>query len=345
MKKYACLLAGALLLAIGSSAKAQMKSTQYNIVGKMHLPGNSWWDYLAVDTHTSHLFVSHGTEVLVVDTHTSKLIKTIPHTEGVHGIAIARNLDKGFISDGGSSTVTVFNLSTLDVLKTIKVTGKDPDCIVYDPYSHRVFTFNGRTSNVTVINANTYKVIGTIKLDGRPEFAVSDGHGHLFDNIESKSEIAEINPVTMKIVKEWSIAPGEGPSGLAIDNVHHYLFSVCHNKKMVISNANTGKVITSLPIGSHVDGAAYDPELMRAYSSNGEGTLTVVQEEKNGTFKVLENVPTQVGARTIALDEQNHHLYLPTATYLPPQKSNDGRRHRPRMKPGSFVVLNVAPAN
>lgn len=345
MKKIASIILAAILLAIGSLAQAQMKGMKYTVVGKIHLPGNSWWDYVTVDNHTGNLFVSHGTEVLVVDTHTNKLVKIIPHTDGVHGIALARDLHKGFISDGGSSTVTVFNLSTFDVLKTIKVTGKDPDCIVYDSYSHRVFTFNGRTSNVTVINANTYKIIGTIKLDGRPEFAVTDDHGHLFDNIESKNEIADINPMTMKIEKEWSISPGHGPSGLAIDNIHHYLFSVCHNKKMVISNANTGKVITSLPIGGHVDGAAYDPELMRAYSSNGEGTLTVVQEEKNGTFKVLENAPTQTGARTIALDEQNHHLYLPTAKYMPPQKSNDGRRHRPQMKPGSFVVLNVAPMN
>ncbi len=345
MKKYTGLVLGLLLFTFVLPTHAQSQKSNYKVVDKIHLPGNSWWDYLTVDNQTGRLFVSHGTEVLVVDTHSGKLLKTIPHTTGVHGIALAHNLNKGFISDGGSSTVTVFNLETLNVIKTINVTGKDPDCILYDPFTKRVFTFNGRSSNVTVIDAENYHILGTIKLDGNPEFAVTDDHGHIFDNIESKSEIAEINPLTMKIDKEWSIAPGEGPSGLAIDNVHHYLFSVCHNKKMVISDAQTGKVVTTLPIGGHVDGAAFDPVLNRAYSSNGEGSLTVVQESGNGTFSVLENLPTQSGARTIALDEQTHHLYLPTAQYLPRKSSNDGRRHRPKMKPGSFVVLNIAPIN
>lgn len=342
MKKYTGIILSLLLFGLALPARAQSQKPKYKVVNKIHLPGNSWWDYLTVDNQTGRLFVSHGTEVLVVDIHSGHLIKTIAHTDGVHGIALAHSLNKGFISDGSSSKVTVFNLKTLNTIKTINVTGKDPDCILYDPFTKRVLTFNGHSSNVTVIDAENYRILGTIKLDGNPEFAVSDDHGHIFDNIESKSEIAEINPLTMKVEKYWSIAPGEGPSGLAIDQIHHYLFSVCHNRKMVISDTQKGKVIATLPIGSHVDGAAFDPVLNRAYSSNGEGTLTIVQESKTGTFRVLENLPTQPGARTIALDEQNHHLYLSTAQYLPANKSEKGHR-RPKMKPGSFVVLNIAP--
>jgi len=343
MKRFACLLSCILLLTINITAQAQ---TSYKIVNKIHLRGNSWWDYLHVNPETGHLYVSHGTQVQVVNIHTGKLIGTIPHTNGVHGVALVPTLNKGFISDGGDATVTVFNLKTLKVENKIPVTGKDPDCILYDSYTQRVFTFNGRSDNVTVIDAKSNKVLGTISLDGNPEFAVSDGHGHIYDNIESQSEIAEINPATMKIVKKWSIAPGKGPSGLAIDKQHQLLFSVCHNKKMVVSDAGKGKVIDTLPIGGHVDGASYDPALKRAYSSNGVGTLTVVQEVNPHTFKVIGNFKTQEGARTNTLDTKNHHIYLSTASFLPAPKPTAKHPHpRPRLKPGSFVVLDVQPVN
>lgn len=341
MKKITLFFVCLLFFGFGASAYAQ---TSYKIINKIHLKGNSWWDYLHVDSSTGRLFVSHGTQVQVVNIHNGKQIGSIPNTPGVHGIALAPNLNKGFISDGGNATVTVFNLKTLKVESKIRVTGKDPDCILYDPFTQRVFTFNGRSDNSTVIDAKTNRVLGTIKLPGDPEFAVTDNKGHVFDNIESKSEVAEINPKSMKIIKVWSIAPGHGPSGLAIDRKHHLLFSVCHNKKMIISNINQGKVISVLPIGGHVDGVSYDPVLKRAYSSNGVGTLTVVQEVNNHTFKVLGNFKTQRGARTNTLDTKNHHLYLPTVSFLPPPKSTKKHPHpRPRFKPGSFVVLNVAP--
>lgn len=342
MKKSSFLLACFFLFICSSPILAQTSTTGYAVSQKIHLPGNSWWDYLNVDPSTGRLFVSHGNMVLVVNINSGKLIRTIPNTPGVHGIALAPELNKGFISDGGDATVTVFNLKTLAVTGKIKVTGQDPDGILYDPFTQRVMTFNGRTSNVTVIDAKTEKVVGTIPLDGRPEFAVSDGEGHVFDNIESKSEIAEINPKTMKIEREWSIAPGEGPSHLAIDRSNHLLFSVCHNKKMVISDARAGRVVATLPIGRGSDGAAFDPTLKRAFSSNGEGTLTVVQEEGNNHFKVLGNLPTQAGARTITIDTKNHHLYLPTASFKPVPK---GEHRRPKLVRNSFVVLDIKPIN
>ncbi len=334
-----------LLLGFSAGLYAQPGKSEYKIVDRIHLPGQTWWDYLSIDASSGRLFVSRGTMVQVVDVKSGKLVGTIPNTEGVHGIALAYDLGKGFISDGGDSSVTVFNLRTLKVIANIGVTGRDPDAILYDPYTHRVFTCNGETGNSTVIDARKDKVIGTIKLSGRPEFSASDAEGRIYINIEDKSEVDQINPRTMKVEHVWSLAPGEHPSGLAIDARNHVLFSVCHNKKMVVMNAKNGKVITTLPIDGRVDGAAYDPVLQRAYSSNGEGTLTVVQRERDGSYKVLEDLPTQVGARTVSCDLKTHRLYLPTAEFNPPPAPTASNPHpRPTMKENSFVVLVVAPA-
>ncbi len=344
MRRLAIALAFVLPAVTGVSANAQPKHSNYEVVRKIHLPGVTWWDYLSFDAPTGRIFVSRGTMVQVVDVKTGKLVGTIPNTEGVHGIALAEDLNKGFISDGADSSVTVFNLKTLKVTAKIQVTGRDPDAILYDPFTHRVFTCNGRTANSTVIDARKDKVIGTIELSGGPEFSVTDGHGKIYINIEDKSLIDEINPATMKIEHVWPLAPGEHPSGLAIDAGNHVLFSVCHNKLMVVMNALDGKVITTLPIGGHVDDAAYDPVLQRAYSSNGEGTLTIVQREGKDSYKVLEDLPTQLGARTITLDTKNHHLFLPTAEFNPRPAPTAANPHpRPTMKENSFVVLEVAP--
>jgi DNA-binding beta-propeller fold protein YncE len=344
MKILSIVFAVLFVAGIGTRAGAQTMKDGYTVVNKIHLPGETWWDYLSVDAATGRLFVSRGTMVQVVDLKSGKLIGTIPNTSGVHGIALAEDLGKGFISDGADSSVTVFNLKTLEVITKIPVTGRDPDAILYDPFTHRVFTCNGRTSNSTVIDAKEDKVIGTIELSGGPEFSATDGHGKIYINIEDKSLIDEINPQTMKIEHVWPLAPGEHPSGLAIDAKNHVLFSVCHNKLMVVMNALDGKIITTLPIGGRVDGASYDPVLQRAYSSNGEGTLTIVQREGKDSYKVLEDLTTQMGARTNALDLKTHHLYLPTAEFNPPPAPTAGNPHpRPTMKPNSFVVLEVAP--
>lgn len=344
MKNLAIALSVFSVLYLSTGAKAQTSDAGYRIVKKIHLPETTWWDYPSVDAATGRLFVSRGTMVQVVNVSTGKLVGTIRNTEGVHGIALAENLNKGFISDGADSSVTVFNLRTLKVITKIPVTGRDPDAILYDPFTERVFTCNGRTGNSTVIDAQRDRVIGTIKLSGRPEFSATDGQGRIYINIEDNSQIDEINPKTMKIEHVWPLAPGEHPSGLAIDAEHHILFSVCHNKLMVVMNALDGKVITTLPIGGHVDGAAYDPALRRAYSSNGEGTLTVVQEESPSRFKVLGQMPTEEGARTITLDVKTHRLYLPTAQFNPRPAPTAAHPHpRPSIKPNSFVVLVVAP--
>lgn len=344
MKSLTMAVSLAFLFSLGSVSSARTIHTEYKVVKKIHLPGETWWDYPSIDASTGMLFVSRGTMVQVVNVKTGKLAGIVPNTQGVHGIALAEDLNKGFVSDGADSSVTVFNLKTLKVITKIPVTGEGPDAILYDPFTQRVFTCNGRTSNSTVIDAKTDKVIGTIKLTGRPEFSATDGQGRIYINIEDKSLMDEINPKTMKIENVWSLAPGEHPSGLAIDAKNHVLFSVCHNKLMVVMNALDGKVITTLPIGGGVDGAAYDPVLQRAYSSNGEGTLTIVQREGKNSYKVLENLPTQLGARTIALDVKTHNLFLPTAKFGPRPKPT-GAKHRvfPKMIKNSFVVLQVAP--
>jgi YVTN family beta-propeller protein len=235
--------------------------------------------------------------------------------------------------------VTVFNLTTLEVTGKIKGTGKNPDAILYDPFSKKLFTFNGGSASATVIDPKENKIIATIPLSGKPEFPASDGNGKVYVNIEDKSEICEINSTTLKVVSSWSIAPGEEPSGLALDNETHRLFSVCSNKLMVVSDALAGKVVTTLPIGDRCDGVAFDPGLKRAYSSNGEGTITVVQQIGKDSYKVMESITSLKGARTIAIDKRTHHLYLPTADFGPEQEGN----RRPAILPGTFKVLEVAP--
>lgn len=314
--------------------------SNYKIANKIHVDGEGGWDYLNVDEVNGRLFVSHATVAQAIDIKTGKLVGTIPDTKGIHGIAIAADLNKGFTSNGRDSSVTVFNLKTLEVIAKIQVPAKNPDAILYDPFSHKLFTFNGRSSNSTVIDASSNKVIANISFEGKPEFAVTNGKGKIFVNIETKNSISEINTSTLKVVKTWSIAPGESPSGLAFDVVHSRLFSVCDNKLMVISDAAAGKVITTVPIGDGPDGAAFDPGLKRAYCSNGDGTMTVVQEVSPNSFKVLENVSTQRGARTITIDKVTHHLYLPTAEYESVSTPNN---RRPAMKPNSFTILDVQP--
>jgi len=343
MKNISIFIGSLILISGCISLKAQTVSSQYRIANKFHVDGDGGWDYLNADESTGRIFISHSTVVNVIDEKDGKLIGTIPDTKGVHGIAIAPDLNKAFISNGRDSSVTIIDLTTLAFITKVTVTGQNPDAIIYDLFSHKVFAYNGRTANATVIDASTNKVIATIKLDGKPENSVTDGKGKVYVNIEDKSEISVINSLTNTVEQTWSIAPGEEASGLALDNENHRLFAVCSNKLMVILDALSGNVITSLPIGNGSDGAAFDPELKRAYSSNGEGTLTVVQEINPAEFKVLENVPTQQGARTITVDKKTHHIFLSTAEYEAVNPSAGNTNRRPAVKPGTFTVLDVAP--
>lgn len=334
MKKFLLIM----LLAAGVLGCTQNNS-HYRIVRKIHIPGNNFWDYLNVDTH-GDLFVSHGNMVQVVSTQSGKVIATMDSLDGVHGIALAPNLNKGFISSGRDSVVAVFNLKTFKITNRVKVTGANPDCIVYDRFSNDVFAFDGHSDCITVVSADSEKVVKTIPLAGNPEFAVTDNKGQIYVNIENKSLISLINTKTLTLEKTWPLAPGKNPSGLAADFAHHKLFSVCRNKIMVVFDTQKDTVVDTLPTGGHTDGAGFDPTLQRAYSSNGQGTLTVVQEGDNGnSFKVLEQVPTVAGARTNIVDTITHHIYLTTAKFYPRKK---GERWR-KMKPGTFEILDVAP--
>ncbi len=340
MKNIKIILVSLILLS-ANFINAQNKSN-YKIINKIPVEGDGGWDYLIVDEATNRLYISHSTQVQVLDVATKKVIGTISDLKGVHGIALATDLQKGFISNGKDSTVTVFDMSSFKVLDKINIGARNPDAILYDPFSHRVFTFNGGSDNTTAIDAKTNKVIGRINLGGKPEFAVADGKGKIYVNIEDKSMIKMFNPLSMEVEKEWSIAPGEEPSGLAFDKENQRLFSVCDNKLMVMSDAVNGKVITTATIGERVDGAAFDPQYKRAYSSNGDGTMTVVEQKTKDSCVVLENVATQKGARTIAINTKTHHLFLPTAEYGDaPAATTENPHPRPSVKPGTFVILEI----
>jgi DNA-binding beta-propeller fold protein YncE len=332
------------VLMTGSNILAQNSKSEYTLVNKIHLPGDGGWDYLSVDEATGRLFVSHGTVVQVVDLKTGQLAGTIDDTPGVHGIAIAQDLNKAFVSVGRNASVKVVDLKTLALIADVKVTGENPDAIMYDQFSKKVFVFNGRTSNATAIDATTNTVVGTIALEGKPEFPASDGKGNIYVNIEDKSLISVIDAGSLKVLKSWPIAPGEEASGLALDNETHRLFAVCGNKLMVVVDAIDGHVVASLPIGNGCDGVKFDPGMKRAISSNGDGTMTIVQEVDKDNFKVLENITTMAGARTLAIDTKSHHIYAPTAEFNPaPAETTDNPRPRRTTKADSFCILDIAP--
>jgi DNA-binding beta-propeller fold protein YncE len=343
--KRSLVFCGCLLtLVTGLNLMGQNAISGYSIVNKIQLPGDGGWDYLSVDEAGARLFVSHSSVVVVADLKTNKLAGTINDTPGVHGIALAEDLNKAFISVGRNASVKVINFKTLEVIADVKVTGQNPDAILYDQFSKKVFTFNGGSANATVLDAVTNEVVGTIPLAGKPEFPASDGKGKIFVNIEDKSLISVIDVKSQTVEKSWSIAPGEGASGLALDNETHRLFAVCGNSLMVVVDATDGHVVASLPIGSGCDGVKFDQGLKRAYSSNGEGTMTVVQEVNKDSFKVLENVKTMSGSRTLALDSKTHHIYLPSIEYGPVAAATaDNPRPRRTPVPGSFAVLDIAP--
>lgn len=337
-------VAAGLLVMGGFTCPCHAEASQYRIANRFHLDGDGGWDLLAVDEASGRVFISHSSMVQVLNPATGK-VDTIPDTKGVHGIALAPDLNKGFTSDGKDSTVTIFDLKTLAVLTRVLVTGQNPDAILYDDFSQRVFAFNGKSNNATVIDAKTDSVVGTVALPGRPELAVSDGKGTVYANIEDSSWVAALDPKTLKVLHTWPIAPGQEPSGLAMDRKTNRLFIACSNKLMVVLDPGKGKVVTSLPIGDKVDGSAFDSATKRAYTSNGDGTLTVVQEYGKNKFEVVETVVTQKGARTLAVDSKTHHIYLPTAEFGPaPDPTPEHPKPRPAIKPGSFTLLDVEPA-
>jgi YVTN family beta-propeller protein len=332
------LFIGLLLLGLSLQGNAQ----HYKVSGRIPLGGEGGWDYLFADSANGQLYVSHGTQVEVVDLASEKPVAKITGMKRIHGIAVANDLNRGYISDGGDDVVLIFDLKSNAVLQKVPA-GKNPDGILYDPYSRRVFAFNGRSNDVTAIDAASGKVAGTIALDGKPEFPVSDGKGNVYANIEDKSEIVQLDPQTLKVKKTWPLSPCEEPSGLAIDLEARRLFSVCSNNKMAVVNADSGQVIATVAIGDGPDAAAYDPGSKLVFSSNGSGTLTVAGQSSPDKYSVLENVPTERSARTMTLDTKSHKIYLSAAQLgATPEATADNPHPRPKIVPDSFHILVVS---
>lgn len=311
----------------------------YKITGSIPIGGTGGWDYLTADSQNRRLYVSHGPAVEVLDLDTQKAVGKISGLKGVHGIAVADDLGMGFISDGRANQIVSFDLKTMAVKDKIN-SGKNPDGILYDPYTKRVFSFNGGSGDATAVDAKTGKVLGTIALGSKPEFPVSDEAGGVFVNMEEKNEIIRIDPKAMTVTAHWSIAPCESPSGLAIDTAHHRLFAVCDGKKMAVVDSQSGKMVATPAIGDGPDAAGYDPATHMAFSSNGEGSLTVIRETGKDQYSVAETVPTAKGARTMALDTKTHKIYLAAATMGPAPAPTAERPHPyPSIVPDSFKIL------
>ncbi len=332
------------LVLLLSAVAALAAPPTYKVVSKIKIGGQTRWDYAYLDSDNHRLYVSHATQVEVIDTNTDKLIATIPDTKdlkNVHGIAIANDLGKGFISDGGANNVVVFDIKTLKATGKVN-TGQNPDAIIYEPVTKRVFTFNGRSNDATAIDAKTGDVISAaIPVGGKPEFAQVDGKGHIYVNIETTNEIIEVDAKNALVSRRFSIAPCDGPSGLAIDPKKLKLYSVCGNKLMIVSDSATGKVLAQPATGAGTDGVAFDDGY--AFSANGnDGTITMVGETSPGKFEPVATIQTTRGARTIAADQKAHKLYLPAAEYgPPPAPGKDGKTPRPQALPDSFQVVVV----
>jgi DNA-binding beta-propeller fold protein YncE len=308
----------------------------YHLIKSVPVLGDEGWDYLAVDSDARRVYISHGSHVVVMNADTYAIEGDIPDTAGVHGIALAPDLGRGFVSAGRANTAVIFDIKSLKTLGTVK-TDANPDAIVYDAVTKRVFTLNGRGQNTTAINGADGTVAGTLALGGKPEFAQADGKGNIFVNIEDKSELVEFDAQKITETHRWPLAPCKSPSGLAFDAKNRRLFAVCDEKVMAVVNADTGKVVATPEICQGPDAAGFDPATGYAFASCGDGNLTVIHEDSPDTYTVVENVPTKKTARTMGLDLKTHKIFLPSAEFDPPAP---GER-RGKMKPGSFAIIVV----
>lgn len=308
----------------------------YHLIKTVPVPGDEGWDYLAVDSAARRVYISHGSHVVVMNADTYAIEGDIPDTSGVHGIALAPGLDRGFVSAGRANMAVIFDLKSLKTLGTVK-TDANPDAIVYDHVTKRVFTMNGRGQNTTAINGADGSVAGTLALGGKPEFAAADGKGSIYVNIEDKSELVQFDAEKLTETHRWPLAPCQSPSGLSMDVKNRRLFSVCDENVMAVTNADTGKIVATPKICDGPDASAFDPATHYAFASCGDGNLTVVHEDSPDKFTVVENVPTKRSARTMGLDLKTHKIFLSSAEFDPPAP---GQR-RGKMKPGSFAILVV----
>ena len=288
-----------------------LSEESYHVIKKIPIPGQGGFDYLTIDGSARRLYVSHGTQVEVLDVDSGAIVGKIPNTMGVHGIAIAPELGRGFVSDGQTATVTIFDLKTLKPIAEVPA-GKKPDAIIYDSASSHVFAFNGGSDSTTVISAADGKVVGTLDLGGGPEFAAADGDGYVFNNLEDQSKLVKINSKKLSVDERWPLAPCEAPSSMAMDRPNRRIFIGCRSKVMAVVDADSGKVITTVPIGDHVDASAFDPESKLIFNSNGEGTISIIHEDSPDTYSVVQTVKTLPRAKTLALDLQTHRVFLST---------------------------------
>ncbi len=329
--KLALLAAWAIILSCTVKAQEIKKP---HVINTFHISSAGGWDYLAVSPVKDWLYVSHGTQVNILHKTTGDSVGVIPNTTGVHGIAFDVSTGKGYTSNGRLNSVTVFDINSNQIIAQI-ATGQNPDAILYEPLSKKIITCNGRSKNLGIIDPSTDKLIDSIDVGGKPETAVSDADGHLFVNIEDKNEIVQVDTRTFKVMNHWSIAPAEGPTGLAYDATTKRLFAGCENA-LVVVNTDNGTIVTSIPIGAGCDGVAFDQEKKIIYTANGEGTMSVVFIKGADQYESLGNVITKRGARTITLDPATHWLYLPTAAFESQPAEAKGR---PKMIPGTFQVL------
>ena len=331
-----------LLLSIALISPVAAPAPGLALLRTLRVGGEGRWDYISLDPEAGRLDVPRSTRVMVLDLN-GQVKGEIPGTAGVHGVAFSRELDRGWTSNGQANTITVFKLSTLEVLKVVATTGENPDAILFEPATRRLFTFNGRGKNATVFDALTSEVVGTIPMGGKPEFSACDGKGRVYVNNEDTSAILAINARTLKVEATWSIRPLDSPSGLAMDVKQNRLFTVGGNRLAAVVDAGTGKMLATLPIGAGTDGIDFDPGTGCAYASNGEGTVTVIRQTGPATYEVAATLPTRPSARTIVVNPRTHRLYLPAAEFPPePQDAKPGTRRLP--VPGSFQILELGEA-
>ena len=339
MKRCLCLALVPLAAAVAPLRAQAQRTEHYRVVATHTLGGDGGWDYVILEPGGKRLFIGRQDRVMVVDPENGKVLGEVPGIHGAHGIAIAERAGHGFATSGRDSSIVMFDLKTLQPLGRTHA-DEDADAIIYDPSSNRVFSFNGDGNSSTVVDVATGKAITNIPLGGKPEYGVADGKGRVFANIVDKGEIVEIDPRAMTVVRRWSLAPCRNPTGLSIDARHEILFSGCRSGVMAISDAKSGKLLTTLPIGAGVDATRFDPGTGDAFASNGDGTITVIHEDAPDRFHVVENVRTARGARTMELDPRTHRLYTVTADFGPvPQGAPAGPRRRPPLVPGSFRLL------
>jgi DNA-binding beta-propeller fold protein YncE len=330
----------ALLATVTGAHSAPVSVSGYHVAKTIPIGGDGQWDYVIVDSANRRVYISHATHVVVLDADSHAIVGDIPDTEGVHGIALAPDLGRGFTSNGRANTVTIFDLKTYKTIDTVAIGGQNPDAIFYDAASKRVLVFNGKTNNVTAISASDSKVVTTLALGGKPEFAAGAGDGRVFVNIEDKSEIVQIDAQKSTVTNRWPLAPCKEPSGLAMDTRNRRLFAVCDNGMMAVVNADTGKVVATPAIDEDPDAAGFDPETQLAFSSNGgAGNLTVIHQDSPDKYSVIENVPTKKYVRTMAIDFKTHNIFLPTGVF---EGATASGQRRPPMQAGSFGVLLVA---